>query len=65
MQDYHFYLDGARCASCPIRFQNSLTVNISGRNQLMHLPYYCHFIFFCLIFFASSVKLNRSPFSYN
>ena len=33
--DYHFWLGDARFVSCPIRFQDSLIINISGRDSVI------------------------------
>ena len=54
MQDYN--LSEARCASVPVRFQGSLIISISGKNQLIHLSDYCHLCSF-IYFLASFGKL--------
>ena len=53
-----------RCASGPIGFQDSLIINISGKNQLIPLSDHCHFIFL-FYFVAPFIRLSRVPFSYD
>ena len=43
IQDYYFWLNvTASCASCPIGLQDSLIINISGKNQVVFLHGVCH-----------------------
>ena len=43
--DSHSWLGVASCASDPVRFQDSLIINISGRNQLISLSDHYQFLF--------------------
>ena len=43
-------VSGQLCASGQIEFQESLVINISGKNQFIHLSVHCHFAFLFYLF---------------
>lgn len=59
----HGWLGMAMCAAVPVGFQDSLIVNVSGRNHLIPLSDLAILSFYFIYFLASFIKLSGGPFS--